>query len=68
MQGMDGRSWETGREGVICYTRGRLLAAFQDLKTIANEEERWDGIEALKHTVTFAKGLSSNKPTTLVVQ
>ena len=39
MQGVDGRSWETGREGVICYTRGRLLAAFQDLKTIANEEE-----------------------------
>ena len=39
MQGMDGRSWQTGCEGVISYTRGRLLAAFQDLKTIANEEE-----------------------------
>ena len=39
MQAMDGCSWETGCEGVISYTRGRLLAAFQDLKTIANKEE-----------------------------
>ena len=31
--------WNTGSEGVISYVRSRLLAAFQDLKTITNEIE-----------------------------
>ena len=56
MQGMDSCSWETGCEGVICYTRGRLLAAFQDLKTIANEEKVCGMVlEVLKHKEIFAE-------------
>ena len=40
MEGMDKcSSWGIGIKGAISYVRGRLLAAFQDLKTITNEVE-----------------------------
>ena len=35
----------SGSKGAISYMRGRLLAAFQDLKTITNEVEVHDHIK-----------------------
>ena len=46
-------SWGIGSKGVISYVRGRLLAAFQDLKTITNEVES-------KYTIISRKVLGTN--------
>ena len=54
MEGMDSCSWETSGEGDIGCTRGRLLAAFQDLETITIEKEAyWNGIRSRTKTKQF---------------
>ena len=48
--------WNIGSKGVVSYVRGRLLAAFQDLKTITNEIEVHEMIlrEVVEQTDMFA--------------
>ena len=49
--------WNIGSKGVVSYVRGRLLAAFQDLKTITNEIEVYRKMilrEVLEQTEMFS--------------
>ena len=48
--------WNTSSKGVISFVKGRLLAAFQDLKTITNEIEIHGIIlrEVLEQTKMFS--------------